>query len=75
MGRTLGLSPLVVLVSLLAWGWVFDPIGMLLSITLTMIAKLALEANPQTRWAGILMSRQLRRQEPFSDSHLTTKAE
>ena len=56
MGRTLGLSPLVVLVSLLAWGWVFGPVGMLLSIPLTMVAKLALEANPQTRWIGILMS-------------------
>ena len=60
MGRSLGLSPLVVLVSLLAWGWVFGPVGMLLSIPLTMIAKLALEANPQTRWAGVLMSDQVR---------------
>ena len=60
MGRSLGLSPLVVLVSLLVWGWVFGPVGMLLSIPLTMIAKLALEANPQTRWAGVLMSDQVR---------------
>ena len=60
MGRTLGLSPLVVLVSLLVWGWVFGPVGMLLSIPLTMVAKLALEANPQTRWAGILMSDRVR---------------
>lgn len=56
MGRTLGLSPLVVLVSLLVWGWVFGPVGMLLSIPLTMIAKLALESKPDTRWIGILMS-------------------
>ncbi|MBW6477570.1 MAG: AI-2E family transporter, partial [Chromatiales bacterium] len=60
MGRTLGLSPLVVLVSLLVWGWVFGPVGMLLSIPLTMVAKLALEANPQTRWMGILMSDSVR---------------
>ncbi len=56
MGRSLGLSPLVVLISLMIWGYVFGPVGMLLSIPLTMIAKLALDASPQTRWAGILMS-------------------
>lgn len=60
MGRTLGLSPLVVLVSLLVWGWVFGPVGMLLSIPLTMVAKLALEAKPETRWMGILMSDSVR---------------
>lgn len=61
MGRSLGLSPLVVLMSLLIWGYVFGPVGMLLSIPLTMVAKLALDASPQTRWAGILMSDEARR--------------
>ncbi|WP_111640899.1 AI-2E family transporter [Marinimicrobium alkaliphilum] len=56
MGQTLGLSPVVVLVSLLVWGWVFGPVGMLLSILLTMIVKLALESSPHTRWLGILLS-------------------
>ena len=56
MGRSLGLSPLIVLVSLLIWGYVFGPVGMVLSIPLTMIAKLALDASPSTRWAGIMMS-------------------
>ncbi|MDX1589721.1 MAG: AI-2E family transporter [Oleiphilaceae bacterium] len=56
MGQSLGVSPLVVLISLLIWGWVFGPIGMLLSIPLTMIVKLALESSSQTRWMGILMS-------------------
>ncbi len=56
MGRTLGLSPLVVLISLMVWGWVFGPVGMLLSIPLTMIAKLALEAQPETRWIAVMLS-------------------
>ena len=56
LGQSLGLSPLVVLISLLVWGWVFGPIGMLLSVPLTMIAKLALESGPETRWLGILLS-------------------
>lgn len=56
MGQSLGLSPVIVLVSLLVWGWVFGPVGMLLSILLTMILKLALESSPQTRWLGIMLS-------------------
>ncbi|WP_022962701.1 AI-2E family transporter [Halopseudomonas pelagia] len=61
MGSSLGISPLVVLVSLLIWGYVFGPIGMLLAVPLTMIAKLALDASPETRWAGILMSDSVKR--------------
>lgn len=61
MGSSLGISPLVVLVSLLIWGYVFGPIGMLLAVPLTMIAKLALDASPSTRWAGILMSDAVKR--------------
>lgn len=60
-GRSLGLSPLVVLVALLIWGYVFGPVGMLLAVPLTMITKLALDASPQTRWAGILLSDDVRR--------------
>ena len=61
MGTSLGISPLVVLVSLLIWGYVFGPIGMLLAVPLTMIAKLALDASPETRWAGIMMSDSVKR--------------
>ena len=56
MGQTLGLSPVIVLLSLMLWGWVFGPVGMLLSILLTMIVKLALESSPATRWLGIMLS-------------------
>lgn len=55
MGRGLGLSPLVVLVSLVFWGWVLGPIGMLLSVPLTMMVKIALEAFPDTRWIGAVL--------------------
>jgi len=55
MGKGLGLSPLVVFLSLILWGWMFGAVGMFLSIPLTMIVKLALEHAPSTRWLGVML--------------------
>ena len=55
MGRELGLSPLVVLVSLIFWGWVWWPLGMLLAVPLTMIVRIMLEQSDDLRWLAILM--------------------
>jgi len=55
MGKGLGLSTLVVFVSLVFWGWVLGPVGMLLSVPLTITVKLALDSKPETRWLGHLL--------------------
>lgn len=55
MGSGIGLSALVIFVSMAFWGWVLGPIGMLLSIPLTMTCKIALAGNPETRWLALLL--------------------
>ena len=55
MGKGLGLSTLVVFVSLILWGWVLGIVGMFLSVPLTLAMKIALDSNPKTRWMAVML--------------------
>jgi AI-2 transport protein TqsA len=55
MGRRLGMSTLVVFISLIFWGNILGVVGALLCVPLTMTVKLACEANEHTQWIADLL--------------------
>ena len=59
MGRRLGLSTLVVFLSLIFWGNLLGVVGALLCVPLTMTLKLGCEVNESTRWIAVLLGPEL----------------
>jgi AI-2 transport protein TqsA len=55
LDKGLGLSASIIVVTMVFWGWVLGPVGMLLSVPLTMIAKIAFEASNDSQWMGAMM--------------------
>jgi len=54
-GKGLSLSTLVVFLSMVFWGWVLGPIGMILSVPMTILVKIALESYEETRGLAIML--------------------
>ena len=55
-GRHLGLSPLIVFLSLVFWGWILGPVGMFLSVPLTMMVRLVAESSENMKWLAVVLS-------------------
>ncbi len=57
VGRRFGISTLVVVVtSVLFWGWVWGPLGMLLAVPITMVIKVILDGSEEFRWISVAIS-------------------
>jgi len=55
IGKGMDLSILVVFLSLLFWGWIFGPVGMFLSVPLTLGLKISFEAHESSKWIGVIL--------------------
>ena len=55
-GQKLGLSPLIVLLSLAFWGWLWGVVGLILAVPLTVIGKIILENIRETKPLATLIS-------------------
>jgi len=56
LGHEVGFPPVIIVMSLVLWGWVFGVTGVLLAVPLSMVLKFALESGEETRWIATLMS-------------------
>jgi AI-2 transport protein TqsA len=56
MGKSLNLSPLVVVITLSFWGYLWDILGMVISVPITSIMLIVLAQFPTTRNISILLS-------------------
>lgn len=56
MGNKLNISPLVILVSLVFWGTLWGPVGMLLSVPIMVMINITLAHIEVTRPIAVLLS-------------------
>lgn len=55
LGKGMGLSTAVIFISLVFWGWLLGPVGMFLSVPLTMVLKVMLQTNESSKYFAILI--------------------
>jgi predicted PurR-regulated permease PerM len=57
LGNRFGISPLVVILSVIFWGWLWGPLGMFLAVPLTMVMKVILDNTEEFRWLSVAMAK------------------
>ncbi len=57
LGRRFGISPLVIILSVIFWGWLWGPVGMFLAVPLTMVFKVLIDNSEEFRWVSVAMSK------------------
>lgn len=57
LGRRFGISPLVIILSVIFWGWLWGPVGMFLAVPLTMVFKVIIDNSEEFRWLSVAMSK------------------
>lgn len=78
LGDRFGISTVVVILSVLFWGFIWGPVGMFLAVPLTMVVKVMLDNSPDLRWISVMLSkageggrgrrrRRNRRQDPVAE--------
>lgn len=66
LGRAVGLSPLIVFLSMVFWGWLLGPVGAILSVPLTMAVKIFFANTEDMQWIAVLLGAVRRPQDPIS---------
>ncbi|MBP3529557.1 MAG: AI-2E family transporter [Thermoguttaceae bacterium] len=74
LGNGLDLSPLIVLIALILFGWLLGPIGMFLSPPLAVIMKIIFQSFPETRWIAVLMANRPPKEGPADDEAVEANA-
>ena len=57
LGKRFGISTVIVILSVLFWGFIWGPVGMLLAVPLTMLVKVMLDNSSDLRWISALMGK------------------
>ncbi|MEM9016258.1 MAG: AI-2E family transporter [Verrucomicrobiota bacterium] len=57
LGERFGISTVIVILSVLFWGFIWGPVGMLLAVPLTMLVKVMLDNSSDLRWISALMGK------------------
>jgi AI-2 transport protein TqsA len=69
IGDAVGLSVTVTFVVLFFWAWLLGPLGAILAIPLTLLAKaLLVDIDPQAKWADALLRASAREPDPASEA-------